>query len=108
VLPGVLLAFWLVLQFAIVMHAEHLAQAAAQDAASAAAAGGDGHGTARSLMGAAGGWVSDVRIAMTSGSRDVTVRITADVVRVFPFGSFSVEASGAAPIEEFVAQPERP
>jgi hypothetical protein len=30
------------------------------------------------------------------------------VVRVFPFGSYSVEASGAAPIEEFIPQPERP
>ena len=108
VLPCVLLAFWLVLQFAIMLHAEHLAQAAAQDAAAAGAIGGDARGTAAALMGAAGGWVSDVGISTVSTDREVRVRVTADVVRVFPFGSYSVEASGAAPIEEFIPQPERP
>ena len=108
VLPCVILAFWLVLQFAIVLHAQHLAQAAAQDAAAAGAVGGDVPGTAAALMDAAGGWVSDVGIATSVSSREVIVRVTAEVVRVFPFGSFSVEASGAAPIEEFIPQPERP
>ncbi len=108
VLPCVLLAFWLVLQFAIVMHARHVAQAAAQDAAAAAAVGGDAHGTAASLMDAAGAWVSGVGISMSSSARDVTVHVRADVLQVFPLGSYSVEASGAAPIEEFISQPERP
>jgi hypothetical protein len=108
VLPCVLLACWLVLQFAIVLHAKHLAQAAAQDAAAAAAVGGDAPRTAAELMVAAGGWVSDVRIATSSTSGDITVRITADVLRVFPLGSYSVEASGAAPIEEFIPQSARP
>lgn len=108
VLPCVLLAFWLVLQFAIVLHARHVAQAAAQDAAAAAAVGGDGHGTASALMGAAGDWVSAVSISVSTSSRDVTVRVTADVLQVFPLGSYSVRASGAAPIEAFIPQPERP
>jgi len=104
----VLLAFWLVLQFAIVLHAKHLAQAAAQDAASAAAAGGDGHGTASELMAGAGAWVSDVGIAVGAGAQEVTVRVTADVLQVFPFGNYAVAASGSAPVEEFIPQPERP
>jgi TadE-like protein len=108
VLPCVLLAFWLVLQFAIVLHAKHLAQAAAQDAAAAGAVGGDAAGTASALMDAAGGWVSDVDIAPMRTAREVRVRVTADVLRVFPLGSYSVEASGAAPIEEFIPQPARP
>lgn len=108
VLPCVLLAFWLVLQFAIVLHARHVAQAAAQDAAAAAAIGGDAYGTAASLMDAAGAWVSGVAISTSTSSHDVTVRVRADVLQVFPLGSYSVAASGAAPLEEFIAQPERP
>ena len=59
-------------------------------------------------MGAAGGWVSDVGIDATATGDEVTVRVTADVLRVFPLGSYSVEVSAAAPIEEFIPQPERP
>lgn len=108
VVPCVVLAFWLVLQFAIVLHAQHVAQAAAHDAAAAAAVGGDAYGTAGSLMGAAGAWVSGVGVGLSATSTHVTVRIRADVVRVFPLGSYSVDVSSAAPIEEFIAQPERP
>ena len=37
VLPALLLSFWLVLQYALAAHVRHVAQAAAQDAALAAA-----------------------------------------------------------------------
>ena len=47
VLPALLLAFWLVLQYALAAHVRHVAQAAAQDAALAAAVGsGDPDATA--------------------------------------------------------------
>jgi len=109
VVPAALLALWLVLQYAIVLHAEHVAQAAAQDAALAAAAGaGDPGATAFELMSSAGGFTSGVGVATRRSSVRVTVTVTADVVLRFPFGSYSVTASGAAPVEEFVAQPERP
>jgi len=109
VVPAALLALWLVLQYAIVLHAEHVAQAAAQDAALAAAAGaGDPGATAFELMSSAGGFTSGVGVATRRSSVRVTVTVTADVVQIFPFGSFSVTASGSAPVEEFVAQPERP
>ena len=39
VLPALLLSFWLVLQYAVAAHVRHVAQAAAQDAALAAASG---------------------------------------------------------------------
>ena len=42
VLPALLLSFWLVLQYAIAAHVRHVALAAAQDAALAAAASGSG------------------------------------------------------------------
>ena len=109
VVPAALLALWLVLQYAIVLHADHVAQAAAQDAALAAAAGaGDPGATAFELMSSASGFTSGVGVATRRSSVRVTVTVTADVVQIFPFGSFSVTASGSAPVEEFVAQPERP
>ena len=40
-LPALLLAFWLVIQYAVAAHVRHVALAAAQDAAIAAASGGD-------------------------------------------------------------------
>ncbi|MFV0308945.1 MAG: TadE/TadG family type IV pilus assembly protein [Desertimonas sp.] len=107
VLPAVLLAFWLVLQAAIVMHAQHLAQAAAQDAAAAGAIGGDPGATARALMAGSTSWVSNVGVGVSVGANEVTVRVSADALQIFPFGSYSVAASGAAPIEEFIPQPER-
>ena len=51
VLPALLLSFWLVLQYALAAHVRHVAQAAAQDAAiAAAAASGDPSAVARQLM----------------------------------------------------------
>ena len=108
ILPVVILAFWLVLQAAMVMHAQHLAQAAAQDGAAAGAVGGDAAGTARDLMASGSAWVSDIGVGVAAGATQVTVRVTANVVRIVPFGSFSVSASGSAPIEVFLAQSERP
>lgn len=108
VLPVVLLAFWLVLQAAIVLHAQHLAQAAAQDAAAEGAVGGDAARTARELMAGSTNWVSGVGVVVEPSAREVTVRVTADVLQVFPFGSYSVAASGSAPVEEFIPQPARP
>jgi len=109
ILPAAFLALWLVLQYAFVMHAEHVAQAAAQDAALAAATGsGDAGSTALALMSSADGFTSGVGVSTSRSSTRVTVRVTADVIQIFPIGSFSVDASGSAPIEEFIAQPERP
>lgn len=109
VVPAAFLALWLVLQYAIVMHADHVAQAAAQDAALVAATGnGDAGATALDLMSSADGFTSGVGVATRRSSTHVTVTVTAEVVQIFPIGSFSVRASGSAPLEEFVAQPERP
>ena len=56
VLPGLLLSFWLVLQYAVAAHVRNVAQAAAQDAALAVASGGDA-GVADALIAARpGGW----------------------------------------------------
>ncbi len=110
VLPALLLSFWLVLQYALAAHVRHAAQAAAGDAALAAAAGsGDPDATARDLLDdAVGSLASGVRVVSTIGTDEVTVRIDVDVLQVFPIGDFDVAVSAAAPVERFVAEPERP
>ena len=65
VFPALLLSFWLVLQYAFVAHVRHVAQAAAQDASLAAAAGsGDPDAVAGQLMAeSAGSMASGVQVA---------------------------------------------
>ena len=110
VLPGLLLSFWLVLQYAFVAHVRHVAQAAAQDASLAAAAGsGDPSAVARQVMAdSVGTMTSGVRIAPQVGPDEVTVTVSADVLQIFPIGDFDVSVSASAPIERFIPQPERP
>jgi hypothetical protein len=110
VLPALLLSFWLVLQYALAAHVRHAAQAAAGDAALAAASGtGDAEATARGVLDdAVGSLTSGVRVIPSVGADEVTVRVEVDVLQVFPIGDFDVTVSAAAPIERFVAEPERP
>ena len=110
VLPALLLSFWLVLQYALVQHARHVAQVAAQDAAIAAASrAGDPGSVAGGLIdGSAGSITSNVSVSAGGDTASVTVTVTADVLRVFPIGSYTVSASASAPIERFVPEPDRP
>lgn len=110
VVPALLLSFWLVLQYALVQHARHAAQVAAQDAAIAAASGSGDPGTVAGgiVSGAAGSITSHVTVSSARDSHQVTVTVSADVLQVFPLGSYSVSASAAAPVERFVPEPERP
>lgn len=108
-LPVLLLSFWLVLQYAFVAHVRHVALAAAQDGALAAASGsGDPAATAHELMASVGSMSSNVDVASDVGPQQVTVTVRADVLQVFPIGDFDVAVSASAPVERFVAQPERP
>jgi flagellar basal body L-ring protein FlgH len=110
VLPALLLSFWLVLQYAVVEHARHVVQAAAQDAAIAAASGSeDPLAVAAGLVSSSAGSItSHVAVTRTSDSNQMTVTVSAHVQQVFPIGSYSVEASASAPIERFIPEPERP
>lgn len=110
VLPAVLLAIWIGLQAALVAHARHVAQAAAQDAAIAGASrSGDPDGVASSLMSdSAGGLTSGVSVSVGGGADAITVTVNADVVSIIPFAGFSVNESASAPVEEFVSEPDRP
>ncbi len=109
VLPALLLSFWLILQYALVLHARHVVQVAAQDAVIAAAsASGDPHSVATGIVDrSAGGITANVGVAADGDTERVTVTVSADVLQVFPIGSYSVEASASAPIERFIPEPER-
>jgi hypothetical protein len=100
----------MVLQYALVVHARHAAQVAAQDAAIAAASGwGDPGSVAGGLVdGAAGSITSNVSVSTQSDAASVTVTVSADVLQVFPIGSYSVRSSASAPIERFIPETERP
>lgn len=108
IVPVVVLALWLVLQAAFVMHARNVAQAAAQDAAIAAATGsGDAGGVGSSLFNQSiGGFANLSGVDVSNGDDTVTVTVRAQVIQVTPF-SFSVAETATAPIEEFIPQSSR-
>jgi hypothetical protein len=109
VLPALLLAFWLVIQYAVAAHVRHVALAAAQDAAIAAAAGGDWNAAADNDLAAVASMTSGVTVSRADGGGDqVVVTVHAEVLQVFPIGDFDVTVSAAAPIDRFVPQPARP
>jgi hypothetical protein len=108
VLPAALLGIWLVIQYAVAAHVRHVALAAAQDAAIAAAAGEDWSQAAGNDLAAIDSMTSDVTITPRIGSDEVVVTVHAEVLQVFPIGSFDVTVSAAAPVERFIAQPDRP
>ena len=109
VLPALLLSFWLILQYALVLHARHVVQVAAQDAAIAAASASDDAGSVATgiVERSAGGITANVGVSAGGDTDRVTVTVSADVLQVFPIGSYSVEASASAPIERFIPEPER-
>jgi hypothetical protein len=108
VLPALLLSFWLVLQYAVAAHVRHVALAAAQDAALAAASGdGDPQVAADAVLVAVASMSPHHRVDPVAGPDRVTVTVHADVLQVFPIGDFDVTVSASAPIERFVPQPER-
>ena len=97
------------LQYAIAAHVRHVALAAAQDAALAAAShSGEPGTTAQQLMASVASMSSNVSVIPDVGPEHVTVTVHADVLQVFPIGRFDVTVSASAPVERFVPQPERP
>ena len=110
VIPVVVLATWFSMQAALVMHAQNVVRAAAEDAAVAAAShSGDPHSVASALVAsAAGNITSDVNVLVELDPGTVTVVVGAEVDRIVPFGSFSVSESASAPLERFIPESQRP
>ena len=110
IVPVIVVLTLLVVQFVLVWHGRHVAQAAAQTAARSAAAY-----QAQPAVGQAAGdeYLAEVApnllpgrvVSVTRDAAGVTVVVTADVLTVIPFAGFHVQEQATAPLEIFVGAP---
>jgi Flp pilus assembly protein TadG len=106
IVPVIIIATMVVVQFALIWHGRHVAQAAAQTAARAAAtyqssadigrADGDAY-----LAEVAPSLLPGRNISVTRDATTVVVTIHADVLTVIPFGNFTIDERASAPVEAF-------
>lgn len=104
--PLLLLLILLIVQFALYLHATHIAQAAASEALSAARVSG---GTAsagntegqRILTQLGSGPLRGTSVNVRRGDSQASVTVTGTVMNVIPFMTFTVHAEAAGPVEEF-------
>jgi Flp pilus assembly protein TadG len=106
IVPVIIIATLVVVQFALIWHGRHVAQAAAQTAARAAAtyqssadigrADGDAY-----LAEVAPSLLPGRNISVTRDATTVVVTIHADVLTVIPFGNFTIDERASAPVEAF-------
>ncbi len=107
IVPVIVVLTLLVVQFVLVWHGRHVAQAAAQTAARSAAAY-----QAQPDVGQAAGdeYLAEVApnllpgrsVTVTRDATAVTVIVTADVLTVIPFAGFHIQEQATAPLEMFV------
>jgi hypothetical protein len=95
-------------QFAIYLHATHIAQAAASQALSPARVSGGsasaGNAEAhRVLKQLGGGPLRDPQVAVQRGTIQASVTITGTATSVVPFVTLSVHAEATGPVERFTA-----
>jgi len=110
IVPVIVVLTLLVVQFVLVWHGRHVAQAAAQNAARSAAAY-----QAQPAAGQAAGddYLAEVApnllpgrsVTMTRDAAGVTAIVSADVLTVIPFVSFHIQEQATAPLEIFVGTP---
>ncbi len=110
IVPVIVLLTLLVVQFVLVWHGRHVAQAAAQTAAQSAAtyqaqpgvgqAAGDQY-----LAEVAPNLLPGRSVAVTRDATAVTVIVTADVLTVIPFAGFHIQEQATAPLEIFIGAP---
>ncbi len=108
IVPVVVVLTLLVVQFVLLWHGRHVAQAAAQTAARSAAAYRADPGAGRA---AGDAYLADVAPNLLPGRtvtviRDATtatVFVRADVLTVIPFAGFGIQEQATAPLEIFSA-----
>ncbi len=107
IVPLIIIFTMLIVQFSLLWHGRHVAQAAAQAAArsaagyTATAAAGQADGAAY-LAQVAPTLLLNAAVTVTRTATTVQVNVRAKVVSVIPFGNFSVSEVAAAPVERFV------
>lgn len=104
--PLLFLLFLLIAQFALYMHAVHIAQAAAAHGLSAArvSGGSAGSGTAAGqqlLTQLGSGPLRATSVSVQRGSDSASVQVQGKAVSVIPFMSLAVRAEAAGPVERF-------
>jgi Flp pilus assembly protein TadG len=107
VVSMLLVSFLVMLQYAVKAHASHVAQAAAEQGAEAAAAyhgtAAAGETTARAYVAKLGGGLTHVSVTAIRTGATSRVTITGDAQQVFPFVPVHVHVSVTLPAERFVA-----
>ena len=107
--PVLLLLVLLVAQFALFMHATHIAQSAASQALSAARVFG-GSSTAGSTEGLrvldqlGDGPLQDGAVNVQRGTTQASATITGKVTSVVPFLTLTVQAEAVGPVEKFTVE----
>lgn len=105
--PVLLLLILLITQFALYMHATHIAQAAASQALSAARVQGGstaaGSAEAQRVLSQLGrGPLQGSSVNVQRGATQASVTINGTVTNVLPFVTVAVHAEAVGPVEKFV------
>ncbi|WIV57881.1 TadE/TadG family type IV pilus assembly protein [Amycolatopsis nalaikhensis] len=104
--PVLLLLILLIAQFALYMHATHIAQSAASQALSTARVHGGsaaaGNAEAQRVLSQLGsGPLQRSSVNAQRGANQASVTITGTVTSVVPFVTFTVHAEAVGPVEKF-------
>ena len=107
-LPVMLVLIMLVIQYALLWHGRHVAEAAARDGLRAARAWEATPAAARReasdyLRQVAPNLLRNRAVVVTATATDVRVEVRADVLPLLSFGSFPVHEAASGPRERFTA-----
>ena len=110
IVPVIVVLTLLVVQFVLVWHGTHVAQAAAQTAARTAAAYRADPGTGQAagdayLAEVAPNLLPGRTVTVTRDAAGATAIVTANVLTVIPFAAFQIQEQSTAALEIFVGQP---
>jgi Flp pilus assembly pilin Flp len=109
VMSMLILVFLVMLQYALQVHAEQIAHAAADQALAAATAydgsPADGHAAGSSYLADSGNTLGHPSISVTRNADYASVTVTGHVTPFIPFLPVSVTVHVEGPVEKFVAAP---
>jgi Flp pilus assembly protein TadG len=108
VAPVLFMLIMFILQFALIAHAQNVAEAAAQEGATAArrfdASGADGHAKASAALAQLGPrMLADRRVRVSRTSTTATVTVTGQVISLVPGFSPTITVTSSGPVERYVA-----
>jgi Flp pilus assembly protein TadG len=107
-IPAMITLVMFVVQFALIWHARHVAQAAAEEGLRTGrayqATPAQGKARAENYLKALGGkLISDPSVGTTPTATTLTVTVEGKVISLVPFAAFHLHEQASGPIERFVA-----